>query len=84
MLNHIQQGLSQSLIYLPEVGNSYFASYDLITKHLPLAAAGYAIPGMLLWEQVYPTRGPSRKSSHPFNRMILPWLLPVMVALTFN
>jgi len=31
-LNHIQQDLSQSLIYLPEIGNSYFASYDLVTK----------------------------------------------------
>ncbi|WP_448210991.1 thiamine pyrophosphate-dependent enzyme [Colwellia sp. MEBiC06753] len=32
VLNHIQQSLDQALVYLPEVGNSYFASYDLLTK----------------------------------------------------
>ena len=32
VLNSIQRGISSALVYLPEVGNSYFASYGLVTR----------------------------------------------------
>ncbi|NMP32359.1 thiamine pyrophosphate-binding protein [Thalassotalea sp. M1531] len=44
VLNGIQQTIEQSLIYLPEVGNSYFASYDLITKRSVLGRSWITNP----------------------------------------
>ncbi|MEW6981396.1 thiamine pyrophosphate-dependent enzyme [Colwelliaceae bacterium 6471] len=44
VLNDIQANLPQSLVYLPEVGNSYFASYGLNTKQSSLGRSWLTNP----------------------------------------
>ncbi len=44
VLNTIQSNIEPSLIYLPEVGNSYFASYGLLTKQSSLGRSWLTNP----------------------------------------
>ena len=43
-LNAIQQQITQSLVFLPEVGNAYFASYSLQTKQSELGRSWLTNP----------------------------------------
>ena len=44
VLNSIQAKIEPSLVYLPEVGNSYFASYGLVTKRAELGRSWLTNP----------------------------------------
>ncbi len=44
ILNHEQSNFDESFIYLPEIGNSYFASFDLITKKSSVGRSWLANP----------------------------------------
>lgn len=43
-LNFIQQQIAPSLVYIPEIGNSYFASYDLKTRQSVLGRSWLTNP----------------------------------------
>lgn len=44
VLNELQQKTEQAFVYLPEVGNSYFASYSLVTKKSDLGRSWLTNP----------------------------------------